>query len=485
MFLASKKFHFAFLTFALIIGGGSLMVFSQDRIWRTVSPAELQMKTPQVEPDADAEAIFWEVRVDDKKLDRLSYNHYVRVKIFTERGREKFSKFDIPFYKGKKVEDVAARVIKPDGTITNLQPSDIFEREIVKTDKVKVKAKSFAVPGIEPGVIVEYQYSESFKNDSATGERLLFQRDIPLQRVSFYVRPFKGNKLNFVPFNMSDIRFVEDENHFYVGTMTNVPALKTEPYMPPEDEVRRWTFLSYSPLNIGNQSLGAMLGWSMFATHFSGLESLMVRKNANVKKLSDEIAANAASDDEKMRKIYSYVQTNIKNINYGNALTEEQRDDIDIDKVEDIIKQKTGTRFHINLLCGALAAAAGLDTRLYFSSNRSEIFFNPDKVSNGGFLHNAGIAVKIGSDWKYLDPGTPYLGYGDMFWYDQGAVGMLIAESGRSRNKSRLGYGDNFWQDQGVVEMLTVEPAHSWTKPPLMATDKSLAHRTGKFKLLE
>lgn len=207
-------------------------------VWRPVTPEELAMKTPRVEPDADAEAIFWEVRVDDKKIGKLSYNHYVRVKIFTERGRDKFSKFDIPFYKGKKVEDVAARIIKADGTIVTLQPSDIFEREIVKANKVKVKAKSFAVPGIEPGVIVEYQYSESFKNDSASGERLFFQRGIPMQRVTYYVRPYKGMTLNFVPFNMEDVSFNEGENRFRVGTMTNVPALRDEPYMPPEEQVR-------------------------------------------------------------------------------------------------------------------------------------------------------------------------------------------------------------------------------------------------------
>src|SRR5687768_4295156 len=105
-------------------------IFSFDPIigWKPVTPAELAMKTPSVEPNADAEAIFWDVWLDDKKSNKLSYDHYVRVKIFTERGREKFSKFDIPFFKGRKVENVAARVIKPDGTIIELQPSDIFER---------------------------------------------------------------------------------------------------------------------------------------------------------------------------------------------------------------------------------------------------------------------------------------------------------------------------------------------------------------------
>ena len=43
----------------------SQAALAQDKNWREVSPAELQMKTSTVESDADAEAIFWEVRLDD------------------------------------------------------------------------------------------------------------------------------------------------------------------------------------------------------------------------------------------------------------------------------------------------------------------------------------------------------------------------------------------------------------------------------------
>lgn len=456
MFLVNRMWFVSFLSLCLLLLINSQTVFAQDKIWRNVSPTELAMKTPVVEPDADAEAIFWEVRVDDKKMGKLSYNHYVRVKIFTERGREKFSKFDIPFFKGKKVEDVSARVIKPDGTIINLQPSDIYEREIVKANKIKIKAKSFAVPGIEPGVIVEYQYSESFKNDSASGERLLFQRDIPMQRVTYYVRPFKGMKLNFVPFNMKDVSFKEGEDRFYVGTMTNVPALKDEPYMPPDEEVRSWTYLSYAPLNIGNEAIGSMVGWAFFANRYSGLQALMTKPNKNIKKLADGITAGAASDEERLKKVYNYVQTQIKNISYDTSLTEEQREKIDIDKIEDIVKERAGSAFHVNLLFGALASAAGLETRLFYSSNRSEMFFDPNKVANGSFLHNAGIAVKVNENWMYLDPSTPYLGFGDMFWHDQSVIAMVI-----DQNK------------------------HSWIKTPVTEYAKSLASRTGKFKLLE
>ena len=99
----------------LVFSLGSLC-FAGDKDWRPIMPADLEAKSPVVEADADAEAIFWEVRIDDSSIDDLSMKHYVRVKIFTERGRERYSKFDIPFTKGLKIKDLAARVIKPDSS---------------------------------------------------------------------------------------------------------------------------------------------------------------------------------------------------------------------------------------------------------------------------------------------------------------------------------------------------------------------------------
>jgi len=146
----------SFVCFVVLV---TRTILAQQGEWREVSREELQMKTSRVEPDADAEAIFWEVHVDDSSEYELVRKHYVRVKIFTERGQEKYSKIDIPFRKGVKIKDLVARVVKPDGSTIEISEKDVFEREIVKTSGTKVKAKSFVVPGIAPGVVVEYRSS--------------------------------------------------------------------------------------------------------------------------------------------------------------------------------------------------------------------------------------------------------------------------------------------------------------------------------------
>src|ERR1043165_5535723 len=95
------KFAFRPVSLIILLFVLALVSPAQDKIWQPVSPTELQMKTPQVEADADAEVLFWEVRIVDDYASKTGWestiNHHIRIKIFTERGREKNSKVDIPF----------------------------------------------------------------------------------------------------------------------------------------------------------------------------------------------------------------------------------------------------------------------------------------------------------------------------------------------------------------------------------------------------
>jgi hypothetical protein len=417
--------------------------------WRPVTQAELDMKTPKVEADADAEAIFWEVRLDDEKKKKMFYTHYVRVKIFTERGRERFSKFDIPFTKGRAVEDVAARVIKPAGQIVELQPGDIFERELLKAGKISIKAKSFAVPGIEPGAIVEYQYKETLKNDSADNERLIFQRDIPIQRVTYFIRPYKDSTLNFSFQNMPPVRFSADSDGFYVGSRENVPAYKEEPQMPPEEEVQQWANLSYYRYSSHN--------WGRFGYSLGLGFDEMSKPSKEIEQKARELTASAQNDDEKLRIIYDFTQKQIRNISFDTSMTDEQREDIKNKKASDTLKRGMGDAADIDLLFASLARAAGFTVCAMFSGDRSENFFNYEKDVNSRYIHHSGVAVVRGNNWKPFNPGTPFMPFGMTYWHDE-VVSTMVAG------------GDT---------------GYNWIRLPLIDHTKNLSKRTGKFKLLE
>jgi hypothetical protein len=450
MFFSSRKFFVLLPVFCL------LFLFSQTisaQEWRPVTPQELAQKAPVVEPDADAEAIFWEVRVDDNAASEdLVMKHYVRVKIFNERGREKYSKIDIPYAKGLKIKDIMARVIKPDGTTVELNKNDVFDREIAKADKVKVNAKSFAVPNIEPGVIVEYRYQETYRSSWADNMRMFFQHDIPIQNITYFFRP--ANNVKYLTFNMSDNKFIKDKNGFYRATMENVPAIRQEPQMPPADEVRSWLLLYYwDDLKDTNADFWAKAG-GIIARVFEIKDTLKPGKD--LKTAATEITAGATTPDEQLAKLYEFCKKRVKNITYDTTLTDEQKEEIKPSKsASDTYKKLQGTEGDINELFASLATSLGFEARLAFSGDRSQKFFNP-RQAHVSFIHFSSVAVKVNGSWKYYDPGDAFVPNGMLAWNEENTSVLL------------LGYKD-----------------YITTEIPLSGTDKTFAKRTAKLKLLE
>jgi hypothetical protein len=433
----------------------STAALGQDKDWREIAPVELQLKTPKVEPDADAEVLFWEVRVDDSNPDSMVMKHYKRVKIFTERGREKFSKVDIPFTKMLRIKNITARVIKPDGTVSELAKADVFDREIARTDKVKVNAKSFAVPNIEIGSIFEYKYQEVYSYGSAEDMRMTFQHDVPIQTISYYFKP--ALNVTYLRFNMPETKFVKDKNNFYRATMDNVPSLKAEPQMPPDDEVRSW-LLVYYMLDDSKKAQTSSDFWSRaggaIVRRWGVKETLKPGKE--LKAAAAEIAAGAAGPDEQMAKIFEFCKAKIKNITYDASMTEDQKDEIKANKSPaDTYKKLQGRESEINELFASLADSLGHETRLAFGGDRSEKFFNPSQAHES-FVGFSAVAVKINGRWKYYSPGSRFVPYGMLGWNSQ-STGVLL-----------LGYKD-----------------YVTTETPDASPSDSVAKRTGRLTLSE
>src|SRR5579872_4006448 len=162
--------------------------------WLPVSDAERALKTPSVEKDAGAEVLLWLVHVVDevlgnnRDLQRVFY-HYVRLKVFNEKGKEDTSTIDLTYRAPGGILDVSGRTIKPDGTILELDRKSIYRRDLVRAGRAKQKAVSFAMPGVEPGAILEYRWKQTEDDNRFRYVRLNFQRDFPVQSVTYFVKP--------------------------------------------------------------------------------------------------------------------------------------------------------------------------------------------------------------------------------------------------------------------------------------------------------
>jgi hypothetical protein len=433
-------------------------VFAAD--WKPLDPADLALKAPVVEKDADAEAIFWEVRVADEVeggTPRTVLTHYVRIKIFTERGRESQSKIDIPYLDSWKIQDIAARTIKPDGQIIELKKGDVFERTIIRSSGLRVKAKSFAMPSVEPGSIIEYRWREVRNDRLANYIRLQFQRDVPVQVVKYFIKPLAlpgfTYSMRVKHFHGPDTPFVKEKDGFYSTKMENVPAFREEPRMPPEAQVRPWMLVYYSE----DRKLEPTQYWKAKGKEFYETFKSRMKVGDEVKKASAETIGDASTPEQKLERLFEFCRSKIKNINDdASGLTPEDRAKWKENKSPaDTLKRGEGTGQDIDLLFAALANAAGFEARIANLSDRSDIFFDPS-FPDDYFINTYDIAVRVGDTWRFYDPASTYVPHGMLRWQEEG-------------------------QDALVSD--TKEP--SWVKTPLSGPEKSKQKRTAKLRLTE
>ena len=86
---------------------------------------------------------------------------YVRIKILTEEGR-KYANVEIPYFKESgNVHGIKARSVRPDGSVVPFDGKAV-DQTIVKAKGFKYLAKTFTLPDVQVGSIVEYHYTTDY-----------------------------------------------------------------------------------------------------------------------------------------------------------------------------------------------------------------------------------------------------------------------------------------------------------------------------------
>jgi hypothetical protein len=436
---------------------------AQKQAWLPVGQNELSMTKGVVQPDADAEAILWDVYVsnEDEGYDlQTVLHHYLKVKIFNDRGRESFSKIDIPFGKisdlgaSIKISDIACRTTKPDGSTVELKSSDIFERDIVKGSGIKLKAKSFAVPGLEAGSVIEYRWVE-VRAGVTMHQRLELSRDIPVETVRYHIRPVNVPELIMrgQPFNIKNSGFTKEKDGFYVTFASNVAAFREEPQAPPEYAIKPWLLLYYSK----ETDPDADKYWKDYAKRQYDANKGMMKVSDEIKQAAITAVGSETDDEKKVQKIFDYVRSHIKDaFDDANGTTPDDLKKVKENKsAADVLKRGEGNWYDIDMLFAAMVSAAGLDARVVNLPRRSDIFF-PKWFPNDYFMKTMNIGVKIGTTWHYYDPASRYIPFG-----------MLT------------------WAEEGQPALVSDPKEGQWDKTQLSAPQRSLEKRTGRFKLLD
>jgi hypothetical protein len=401
--------------------------------WQPISQEELKMTSVPQAPGAPAIYLYRQVDRNDSNRASTEYN-YVRIKILTEEGR-KYANVEIPFTKDRtNVSGIRARTVRPDGSAVNFE-GKIFENTIVKSKTQKYEAKTFTMPNVEVGGIIEYHFNYDFEDNYIFSSHWILSEELFTKRAAFTLKPYARYPWTVqwvwpagLPQGTEPAK--EGPDHVIRMTTQNVPAFQMEDHMPPPNELKfRVDFIYHDEVPEQNPDKF----WKRFGKKQNDRVESFVGKRKAMEQAVAQIVSPSDSPEEKLRKIYARTQQ-IHNLSYEVRKSEQEvkRDkQKEIKDVEDLWKEGYGSGRDITWLFLGLTRAAGFEAYPVLVSNRAEYFFVKQRLNSNELNANV-VLVKLNGQDMYFDPGTAFTPFGLLPWVETGTDGLKLDKDGGS-----------------------------------------------------
>jgi len=400
--------------------------------WQPINPDELKMTADAAHP-GDAIILYHEETADDMTRHRYVYK---RLKVLTEKGKDRAS-VEIPFdakYVG--VTDIRARAIAPDGTITPFT-GKAFDSTIVKAQGIKYVAKTFTLPNVQVGSIIEWKYTE-YWDDWVFAPHWVLQDDlltkhakfafIPMFKQNHYVEDSRGQILDRVYYTLIGLpqstAIKTTANNRMELELNDIPAFEEEDFAPPADVLKMRVNFYYGTDKMGKpQEFWKNEGkyWSKEVDKFAGHSGAVAAAVSHTVSPTD-------TADQKARKIYAYVQK-IENLTFTEREEFLSRESREKRTVDNVLEKNEGYRDEIARAFWAMARAAGLQAYMMRVADRDEYFFQQN-IPNPRQLTSEIVIVVVDGKEIFLDPGTPLCPFGHLKWQHTSTHGIRQTADG-------------------------------------------------------
>src|ERR1051325_11203651 len=327
----------ALLLFVCAITPSAFAAWGRQEYFHDATAAEREMKSVAIEPGASAAILEWTQHQDDEAS---SMTEYTRMKIFGEEGK-KYA--DVEMYyipRFTSVRDIKARTIHPDGSVVNFD-GKMYDKLIVKAGGARLMAKTFSIPDVQPGSIVEYVYTRTWPYDYLSSTRWTLQRDVPVLQYNLWIKPYNKQHSGFFISHGTPNNAQPQKNgdHFEM-TLENIPAFDKEPFALPDTQLKSRVDLYYTMGKTDPEEFWKEEGkdWAKFIEDFIGDRS-------GIRKAAQQLSAGATTDEEKLHKLYAKVQS-LRNTSFDDDKTvqESSREKLrDNRHIEDVLEHGYGS----------------------------------------------------------------------------------------------------------------------------------------------
>jgi hypothetical protein len=160
--------------------------------WPPISPEERSMTSLPEQPGAAAMVLLREDMSDDPHNNRTVY---MRIKVLTEPGR-RYADVEIPYTQRHfTIKDVSGRTVHSDGAIVPCT-GKVFDKVIIRRNQhgfeQRYNVKSFTLPDVQVGSILEYRYELSYDDHIFFPPQWDVQTDLFQKKATFKFIPYSG-----------------------------------------------------------------------------------------------------------------------------------------------------------------------------------------------------------------------------------------------------------------------------------------------------
>jgi hypothetical protein len=349
---------------------------------------------------------------------------YVRAKILSKAG------FDIGAVElNSDSRAVEGRTISPTGKVTELSSKDVRRITKVKAAGSNEEKVVFTMPALEPGCFIEYAYKEWGWLGSAESYHIeiLFQDKYPVKRQELRTPVRFPYASTIRSTQASKVRF-QDQGSEIVYESTNAPPLDSEPYSLPRNERSAGIVFAYAFADVRTSTADEFWKDGTRKVFVPLLKRVLVRPG-KVEAVLKRIEGSRAADPEaRLRAIYRWVQSSLKNeLALPAGETSPKGGWKKNEDAGDSLEHGAGTPWDLVAVCASLLRADGWKFRSVFTPDVEERYFHREIPSffqfNGWIIEvkNQGLKETV-----YLAFDHPLLAFGQMPWSRAGTEGFAI-----------------------------------------------------------
>ncbi len=280
----------------------------------------------------------------------------------------------------------------------------------------------FSLPLLKKGATSKVSFTKTILDPKYFGS-IHFTEPVPMtdQEVKVIIPSWMKVELkeyNFQQYNITRKVITEGDNQVYIYTMANLPGMKKEPASP--------GFSHYAPHILvlsksAESSTGKITYFNTLKDQYAWYRKL-IKLNGNagneVKEKMLEITKGSVSEEDKVKKIYQWVQDNIRYIAFENGIA-----GFKPEKAEEVLRKKYGDCKGMANLLTEMLRFAGVDARRCWIGTR-DIAYDYSTPSLVVDNHMISVWMRNGKP-VYLDATEKYIGFGEVAERIQGKQTLI------------------------------------------------------------